>query len=256
MSGDLLSAIHSVVLLIPIVTTCFATYFCIQLFMRFRTKGGGLHLVWWLAGMATYGVGTFTEAWTSVAGWNPFVFRLWYISGALLGGYPLAQGTIYLLMSRRFAHVSAIVVVSVVVIAAVLVFSTPLRLDLVQAHRLNGNVIEWAWIRLISPFINLYALLFLAGGAMVSAVRYRSQPGLRGRYLGNILICLGAILPGIGGAMTRAGYVEVLYVTELMGLLLIYAGYRSCIAKPLESSVPEAKKTASTRPVSGRMAGS
>ena len=47
------------------------------------------------------------------------------------------------------------------------------------------------------------------------------------------LICVGAVLPGIGGSMTRAGYVEVLYVTELIGLILIYAGYRKCISEPL-----------------------
>ncbi len=37
---------------------------------------------------------------------------------------------------------------------------------------------------------------------------------------------MGAILPGIGGAATRMGYTEVLYVGEFVGLLLIWAGYR------------------------------
>ena len=40
------------------------------------------------------------------------------------------------------------------------------------------------------------------------------------------LIAIGALLPGIGGAFTRAGYVEVLYVGELIGLILIFRGYR------------------------------
>ena len=42
----------------------------------------------------------------------------------------------------------------------------------------------------------------------------------------NILIAVGAILPGIGGTATRMGYTEVLYVTELVGLLLTWLGYR------------------------------
>jgi hypothetical protein len=41
----------------------------------------------------------------------------------------------------------------------------------------------------------------------------------------NVLIAVGAILPGIGGTATRAGYTEVLYVTELAGLLLMWWGY-------------------------------
>ena len=41
-----------------------------------------------------------------------------------------------------------------------------------------------------------------------------------------MVIAIGAILPGIGGTATRMGYTEVLYVTELIGLLLIWTGYR------------------------------
>jgi hypothetical protein len=33
-------------------------------------------------------------------------------------------------------------------------------------------------------------------------------------------------LPGIGGSFTRFGYTEVLYVTEFVGIILIYLGYR------------------------------
>jgi len=51
------------------------------------------------------------------------------------------------------------------------------------------------------------------------------------------MIAVGALLPGIGGAATRAGYVEALYVTELLGLLLIYAGYRACILAPRPDEV-------------------
>ena len=217
---------HQVVLHLPILTTFCAVFFCYELFSRYRAKGGGFHLLWWGIGMATYGVGTFTEAYTTLFGWTPGVFRAWYIAGAFLGGYPLAQGTIYLLMSRRFAHRSAWIVCSAIVIASVFVVLSPLDSSLAETQRLSGRVLEWSWVRLISPFFNLYAVSFLAGGAVVSAVRFRRDVAQRHRYVGNILIAVGAILPGIGGAMTRAGMVEVLYVTELIGLILIFAGYR------------------------------
>jgi hypothetical protein len=180
--------------------------------------------------MATYGLGTFTEAFTTVVGWNPGVFRLWYISGAFLGGYPLAQGSIYLLMNRKFADRSAWVMVSLIAAASVCVLLTPLDVSLAEAHRLSGRVIEWQWVRWISPFINLYSVIFLVGGAIVSALRFRRASRLRHRYIGNILIAFGAVLPGVGGSMTRAGIVEALYITELVGLLLIYWGYRKNIA--------------------------
>ena len=46
------------------------------------------------------------------------------------------------------------------------------------------------------------------------------------RFLGNVYIAIGALLPGIGGSFTRFGHVEVLFVTELIGLSLIYLGYQ------------------------------
>ena len=223
--------LHRVVLHLPVITTVFAAFFCWQLFTRYRLKGGGRHLLWWGIGMATYGVGTFTEATTTIMGWNPLVFRLWYISGAFLGGYPLAQGSIYLLMRRKFADRSAIVMTSLILVASLIVLVVPLDVAKAESHRLSGDVIEWQWVRLISPFINIYSLVFLMGGAVVSALRFKRVPGLRNRYLGNILIAVGALLPGIGGSMTRAGYVEALYITELLGLLLIYWGYRLNIAE-------------------------
>jgi hypothetical protein len=44
--------------------------------------------------------------------------------------------------------------------------------------------------------------------------------------IGFVFIALGGLLPGIGGSFTRFGHVEVLYVTEFLGLCLIFAGYR------------------------------
>jgi uncharacterized membrane protein YfcA len=75
--------------------------------------------------------------------------------------------------------------------------------------------------------VNLYAVVFLIGGAIWSAWRYWRRGDASSRVLGNILIAVGAILPGIGGGFARAGVIEVLYVAELVGLLLIWAGYRA-----------------------------
>ena len=43
------------------------------------------------------------------------------------------------------------------------------------------------------------------------------------------LIAAGALLPGIGGVMAKAGVIEGLYVGELLGLILIWAGYACCV---------------------------
>jgi hypothetical protein len=120
----------------------------------------------------------------------------------------------------------ALFALAVVTLGTIAVLATPIDYSLVEAHRPAGKVIEWQWVRLISPVVNLYAFVLLAGSAAWSAWRFTRIPGQRHRAVGNVLISVGAILPGIGGSFTRFGHVEVLYVTELAGLLLIYAGYR------------------------------
>jgi hypothetical protein len=219
---------------IPIATTVIAAIFSGIVLRRYRARGG-THLLWWGVGLILYGVGTLTEALTTVFGWNEWVFRAWYITGALCGGAPLAQGTVYLLMKRRTAHVLSALLVTAIVTGAVFVLLSPINDAMIDGHRLSGRALGWQWVRMISPFINTYAAVFLIGGAIVSAFRYRASPDKRHKYVGNILIAIGAILPGIGGTFTRMGHVEVLYITEFVGLLLIYAGYRQNIGERLVS---------------------
>lgn len=211
---------------IPVLTTLLTVPFALEIFRRWRAFPERMHLLWWAIGVATYGAGTFTEAWTTLFGWNPVIFRSWYITGALLGGAPLAQGSVYLLMKRKTADVLTVLLILYVIGASIAVSLAPIDYAAVEAHRLSGRVFEWGWVRLFSPVVNLYAVIFLIGGAVLSAIRYSADPSTRHRMWANVFIAIGAILPGIGGTATRMGYTEVLYVTELMGLLLIWTGYR------------------------------
>ncbi|MGD2135546.1 MAG: hypothetical protein PVF27_05265 [Gemmatimonadales bacterium] len=217
---------------LPIVTTVVALAFAVVVFRRWHERRSGPHLLWWAAGILLYGVGTATESAVTLFGWQAWLFRAWYVSGALLGGAPLAQGAVYLLFRRRTANWMALGLLSWVAVASVFVFLTPINDTLVESHRLSGGVMEWSWVRLFSPLVNSYAAIFLIGGAIISAVRYKKRRDTYNRYIGNVLIAVGALLPGIGGAATRMGYTEVLYVTELVGLVLIWLGYRWNVKEP------------------------
>lgn len=226
----MLVAAADLVSFLPIVTTLVAVGFSVVLHRHWRRNRSARHVLWWLIGVVLFGIGTLTEALTTVFGWQEPVFRAWYIAGALLGGAPLAQGTVYLVMKRDTADRLTASMVTYASLAAVFVLLTPINSSLVESDRLASQVMEWGWVRLFSPLLNTYALVFLVGGAMWSARRYRRQGvGARNRVRGNWLIAIGALLPGIGGAFTRAGVVEVLYVTELVGLTLIWFGYRAMV---------------------------
>lgn len=214
---------------IPILTTLFAAWFAPQILKRWSVKRPAPHLFWWGLGVVLYGVGTLTESITTLAGWNAPTFRAWYITGALLGGAPLAQGTSYLLLPRWAAHTLTGLLLATVATASAFVILSPIDHALVESHRLSGRVLEWTWVRRFSPVINSYAFLMLVGGAAWSAWRYSRRPGMERRTLANVYIAIGGLLPGIGGTFTRFGHVEVLYVTELIGLALIYLGYRTAV---------------------------
>ena len=215
---------------VPLVTTIVALAFAGVVLARWMDRRS-THLLWWSIGLLTYAAGTITESVTTLLGWHEPVFRAWYIAGALLGGAPLAQGSVYLHLPRRTAHMLTVMVATVILIASVCVLASPIDYSLVEQFRLTGKVLEWRWVRLFSPFINTYAVMFLVGGAVASAIRFRRTRETYHRFIGNVYIAVGGILPGIGGAFTRFGHTEVLYVTELLGLLFIYAGYRMNVAE-------------------------
>ncbi len=211
---------------IPILTSAFSIYFFIVLYRHWRTDPRAMHIFWWMLGVFFYGAGTVTESINTLAGFSIANFKAWYILGALLGGAPLAQGTVYLLLKRKTADILATILVSVIIISALLVILSPVNNELMANQRLTGKLLAWKFIRYATPFINFYAFIFLVGGAIYSAIKYSGNNLYRNRFIGNVLIAIGGLLPGVGGSFTKFGYVEVLYVTELFGIICIYAGYR------------------------------
>jgi len=211
---------------IPILTTVISISFTVVLYKHWQRKPEAKYLMWWTIGALCFGVGTLTESINVLAGWSVLDMKAWYISGALLGAFPLAQGTVYLLLKKKTADFLAGFFIVYILIASIAIILAPVDMSLVDPARLTGKVIMWTWARMFSILPNTYALVFLMGGAAWSAIQYARKQGNGGRVLGNWLIAIGALLPGIGGSFTRFGYVEVLFVTELIGISLIWAGYR------------------------------
>lgn len=210
---------------IPVLTTLFSIFFFIEIYKHYLLKKKD-YLLWWSLGVLTFGLGTMSESINILFGWSEANLKYWYIVGALLGGYPLAQGSVYLLLNKKVANFTAIIFVILIAVASYFVILTPLKLPDSFNQKLTGSVFAWKWVRYFSPFINVYAFIFLVGGAIFSAHKYYRQGIKEAPFRGNIFIAIGGLLPGIGGSFTRAGYVEVLYVTEFIGLICIYYGYK------------------------------
>jgi hypothetical protein len=215
-------------LYLPILSTLISAAFAWVILARYRLKRQSYHLLWWGIGIVTYGVGTLIESLVTLFGWQSALFKAWYIAGALLGGAPLAVGTIYLLFGRRAGRIAVVLLGAAVGVTSIFVILSPVRIDLVDPTMLSGKALAWQSIRRVSPFINSLAALFLVGGAIYSAVRFFGHPESRHVSIGNIFIAVGALLPGVGGMGSRMGHTELLYIAEFIGVILIWIGYKYC----------------------------
>lgn len=220
---------------IPILTTIVTFSFTVALYRHWQRKPEAKYLMWWTIGTFCFGIGTLTESINVLIGWSVWNMKAWYISGALLGAFPLAQGTVYLLLKKKTADILTWFFIVYIAIASVAISLAPVDMSLVDPARLTGRVMTWGWARMFSILPNTYALIFLVGGAAWSAIQYARKLDSGNRVLGNWLIAIGALLPGIGGSFTRFGYVEVLFVTEFIGISLIWAGYRAMTRTRAES---------------------
>jgi hypothetical protein len=220
-------------LYLPILSTLISAAFAWVILARYRLKRQSYHLLWWGIGVVTYGVGTLIESLVTLFGWQSALFKAWYIAGALLGGAPLAVGTIYLLFGGRAGRIAVVLLVAAVGVTSIFVILSPVRTDLVDPTMLSGKALAWQSIRRVSPFINSLAALFLVGGAIYSAVRFFGHPESRHVSIGNIFIAVGALLPGVGGMGSRMGHTELLYIAEFIGVILIWIGYKYC-QRPLD----------------------
>ena len=214
---------------LPFVSAVVSFVFAGLVFRRYLRRRG-LHLLLWAVGMVMYGVGGLCEGYYGAVGWNPLVFRLWYLFGAILVAAWLGQGTVYLLASRKLANILLAILLLGSLYGAFRVFSAELDPGLLAAgghtgSELSGRAIVTPGVRVLTPFFNLYGTVALVGGAAWSAFLFWRKRILLHRTIGNVLIAIGAILPAFGGTFSRMGVSGVLYLLELLGAILMFAGF-------------------------------
>lgn len=216
-------------IVLPFTSATISFVFAFLLFRRYRVRRGP-HLLLWGIGMVFYGIGGFCEGYYGAVGWNPFIFRLWYLAGAILVAAWLGQGTVYLLAKRRWANVLMVLLALGSLYAAFRVFTAELDPSLMTTSvhtgsELSGHAIVTPGVRGLTPIFNLYGTVTLVGGALYSAWIFWRKRILLHRTIGNILIAVGATLPAFGGAFSRMGLPGALYVSELLGAILLFIGF-------------------------------
>ena len=209
---------------LPFVTAVITFIFAGMVFRRYALRKG-VHLLIWGIGLTLYAIAESMAAIHGALGWNPLVFRLWYLCGAILVAAWLGQGTVYLLARRSWANALLIVLLLGSLYAAFKVFTAEVDPTLLVGAGLSGHAIVTGGVRILTPFFNIYGLVALAGGAIYSTIVYWRRRAFGNRAIGMILIAVGALAPGLGGALSRIGLTEYLYLSEFVGAVLLFIGF-------------------------------
>jgi hypothetical protein len=190
----------------------------------------GAYLLLWGIGLVFYGIGGFCEGYYGFFGWNPLIYRLWYLFGAILVAAWLGQGTVFLLAKPKWAAATMVLLAIGSLYGALRVFTAQLDPSLLTTSvhtgsELSGHAIITPGVRTLTPLFNLYGTVTLVGGAAYSAWIFWRKRVLLHRTLGNILIAVGAMAPAFGGTFSRMGIPAALYLGELIGVMLMFAGF-------------------------------
>ena len=215
--------------ILPLLSSLISFVFAFYVLKRYMERKG-THLLLWGVGTLFYGIGGFCEFYNGAFGWNPLVFRLWYLFGAILVAAWLGQGTVYLLARTRLANLLMVLLALASLYAAYRVFSAQLDPSLMlgtghTGSELSGHAIVTPGVRLLTPFFNIYGTLTLVGGAAWSAFIFWRKRVLLHRTIGNILIAVGALLPAFGGLFSRLQIPGALYLGEFLGVILLFLGF-------------------------------
>jgi hypothetical protein len=216
---------------LPFLSTLVTFAFAASVFHRYLLRRK-TYLLLWSLGLAFYGVGTLAEVILGFT-FSGLVLKLWYLCGAMLTAAWLGQGTVHLLVRRRGLALSLTVILALVsLLAAGLVLTSPLT-SAAGAYQVTQpissqykDILTRATpVVVLTILLNIYGTLTLVGGAALSAVLFWRKRVLVNRMVGNVLIAAGALAPAMAGSFVKLGLPDLLYLSELIGAVVMYVGF-------------------------------
>ena len=229
---------------LPFLSTLVTFAFAAAVFARYL-KRRGPHLLLWTIGLLFYGIGTLSEVILGFA-FSGLILRLWYLSGAMLTAAWLGQGSIHLLVRKRSVALTLTgILTAVSLLAATLILFAPLtpaaasyNVALAISSQYKDILTRGGLTVLLTILLNIYGTLTLVGGAIYSAVIFWRKRVLFNRMIGNVLIAAGALAPAMAGSFVKLGLPDLLYLSELIGVVLMYIGFVQATTVPVRETIP------------------
>jgi hypothetical protein len=211
-------------LLAALIALSFAGLLMRQWFARRRT-----YQAIWAIALLMYAVACFEVFLGGLGGWTSGEFRVYWLLGAVLNVPFLALGELELLVRHkgvRTAMYAITVFVTAYAIARVRtagIHAAALAEDLPSGKEVFG---DGTAAHRLPQLISIPAYAVLVGGAVWSAMRMRGRIELRDRFVGTLLIALGAtVIAGFGSAFAALGYLAAFTISLLAGIAIMFWGF-------------------------------
>jgi len=212
--------------------------FALITFDRWQLRGQSHDLAWTIA-MILFAVGSLAFWWAETTGWTLFIFRIFFVSGAVLNVAWLALGTIYLLTSKTTGDRVRKYLTSLSTFSIGVVLIAPAKREIVDGEFPSARQLFGVAPRVLAAVGSGIPALIIIFGALWSTFRVlrkvtptMSQKNVRIVYspkrlaLGNVLVATGTIVLSASGSFAgRLGKDRAFAITLLIGVCILFSGF-------------------------------
>ncbi len=217
--------------IISLFSTIISFAFTAAVFQRYVRRHRP-YLLMWSIGLFLYGLGTLTEVLLSLS-FDPWVLRLWYLCGAMLTAAWIGMGTIHLLVRRGqiawgiTAGLGLVSLAALALMAAspVTAAASSYQTSVAVSAQYKDILVRSGAVTALTIILNIFGTIAVVGGAIYSAYLFWRKQVLLNRVIGNVLIAAGALAPAMAGSFVKTGLVDMLYISELIGAVLMFLGF-------------------------------
>lgn len=227
----------------PLVAAGMAFVFSWRLLRQFIDRRRPYQLLWALS-LLMYAAASVAAVIGVLHHWTPFAFGLYWAVGAVLNVPFLAAGELQLLARNR--TVDTVVYVVLIFLAAYVV--AVLRHAHVDAAALTDRLPSGKHVfgdgtpaHRLPQLISIPSFTLLLLGTLWSAWKMRGRPELRDRFMGTLLIAVGASVVAGGATFAALGNLPGFCITLVLGIAVMFAGFLRAsrpVAAPAASSPP------------------
>jgi hypothetical protein len=214
-----------VIIIFPAVAALVSTIFAIQLLTSWAHRKRLPQLAWGIA-MLMYALASLAVAAGVSGGWDPTLYRIYWLFGACLNVPYLALGSVALLGKRAVAGVMLVLVAAATVIGVAVIAVATVHIAASAPKQIPRGSQAWGKGTLpatLPTYMSIPAYVIVVLIAVASGRGGKLPPH---RVRGNWLIAIGATLVAAGAPFARYGRGAAFSVFLAVGVVVMFLGFR------------------------------